>query len=131
MAFNISISSYKAREKRDVYSPLEFPLDPPVAIRRPGDLPTLLSDRHQATISRFVRLVPRSPENRRCDFLDAVMSRLAGGKPGDSAVMAACIAAAGSQDFIDPRALHKAGLVLPTGPYKIPGGGVERKNRKL
>jgi hypothetical protein len=123
---NISITSAKARQ-RDPYSPIEFPLDPPVAIRRPGDLPTLLSDRHQATISRFVRLVPRSPKNRRCDFLDAVMSRLAGGKPGDAAVLAACIASA----QIDPRILHKAGLVLPTGPYRIPGGGAERKNRKL
>jgi hypothetical protein len=91
---DISISWRKAKEKRDTYSPLEFPLDPPVAISRPGDPPTLLSDRQQVTISKFMRLIPRSPKNRRCDFLNAVMGRLAGGKPGDAAVLAACIASA-------------------------------------
>jgi hypothetical protein len=89
---DISIVSRKASEKRDLFSPLEFPLDPPRAIRRPGDLPTLLSDRQQVTISKFMRLIPRVPKRRRSDFLDAVMSRLAGGKPGDAAVLAACIA---------------------------------------
>jgi hypothetical protein len=125
---DISIVSRKASEKRDLFSPFEFPLDAPIAIRRPGDPPTLLSDRQQTTISKFVRLIPRSPKNRRCDFLDAVMSRLAGGKPGDSAVMAACIASA--QGLIDPRASHKEGLTLAVGPYKIPSGGAERKSRK-